>query len=190
MKEKFIEMNDEQPQLINDQVKRAINIIFQRLKNRIQPTKQYTGEQFLSRSLEVIKKATLKVLSNNDDEQQQQSSDDVQSDDDNEQIQTENDTPKNDQPSNGNSVDQKTLTEEISSISTNQEEEKEANENETIPTNNQKNGWDTVDDLQQEPKDQSEPPEQSQIVLVTEDNNTSTGTYLTIISFLLIFLIS
>ena len=191
MKEKFIEMNDEQPQLINDQVKRAINIIFQRLKTRIQPTKQYTGEQFLSRSLEIIKKATLKVLSNNDDEQQQPSSDDVPSEDDNEQIQTENDTPKNDQPSNGNSVDQKTLTEEISSISNNQDEEKEANENETVPTNNQKNGWDTVDDLQQESKDQSEPLEQSQVVLVTEDNSTSTGTHLTnIISFLLIFLIS
>jgi hypothetical protein len=177
MKEKLVEINDEQPQLINEQVKRAINIIFQRLKTHIQPTKQYTGEQFLSRSLEIIKKATLKVLSNNEEEEEEEE----QSSDENEQVQT-----TNDQPLNGNSVDQKTLTEEVSSISNDlneevssvpndQNEETEPNENENIPANNQKNGWDTVDDLQQESKNQSEPLEQSQIVLVTEDS-TSTGT--------------
>jgi hypothetical protein len=175
MKEKLIEMNDEQPQLVNEQIKRAINIIFQRLKTRIRPTKQYTGEQFLSRALEIIKKATLKVLSNNDDEQDGQSTDDIQSADENEQIQT---IEKNDQPVNGNSVDQETLNEEVSSIPTNQNEEIHSTEPETTPANNQKNGWDTVDDLQQESKDQSEPLEQSQIVLVTEDTTSQGSQFL------------
>jgi hypothetical protein len=163
MKEKIIEMNDEQPQLINEQVKRAINIIFQRLKTRIQPKKQYTGEEFLSRSLEIIKKATLKILSNDDDDDDEQSEDNIPSEDENQ---------KNDEPLNGNSVDQNTLNEAISTIPT---EEKNSLESETLSTNNQKNGWDTVDDFQQESTIQStESSEQNQIVLVTEDS-TSTG---------------
>ncbi|CAF4322449.1 unnamed protein product [Rotaria socialis] len=186
MKEKLVEMNDEQPQLINDQVKRTINIIFQRLKARIRLTKQYTGEQFLSRSLDVIKKATLKVLSDNDDAQNEQSTDDTQSDDENEQVQITADNDKNDQPLNGNSVDQKTLNEEVSSIIENQNEQISLiveNQNEktdlnqsdlTVSTNNQKNGWDTMDDFQQESKNSSEALEQSQIVMVTEDT-TSVG---------------
>lgn len=160
MKEKINEMNDEQLESVKEQVKRAINIIFQRLKTRIQPKKQYTGEEFLSRSLEIIKKATLKILSNNDEDEQ--SSDDIQSEDENQQIEN------NDQPLNGNSVDQQTLNEEISSMHT---EEKNSLESEPLSTSNQKNGWDTVDDLQQEPKIQStESSEQNQIVLVTEDS--------------------
>jgi len=170
MKEKLIEMNDEQPQLINEEVKRAINMIFQRLKARIQPTKQYTGEEFLSRSLEIIKKATLKILSNNDEDEP--SSDDIQSDNENEQIN------QHDQPLNGNSIDQQTLNEAVSSIPTNQNEEIHSTEPETTPANNQKNGWDTVDDLQQESKDQSEPLEQSQIVLVTEDTTSQGSQFL------------
>jgi len=167
MKEKIIEMNDEQPQLINEQVKRAINIIFQRLKTRIQPKKQYTGEEFLSRSLEIIKKATLKILSNDDDDDDdEQSEDNIQSEDENQKIE------KNDEPLNGNSVDQNTLNEAISTIPT---EEKNSLESETSSTNNQKNGWDTVDDFQHESTIQStESSEQNQIVLVTEDS-TSTG---------------
>jgi hypothetical protein len=159
MKEKLIEMNDEQPQLINEEVKRAINMIFQRLKARIQPTKQYTGEQFLSRSLEIIKKATLKILSNNDEDEP--SSDDIQSDNENEPI------DKHDQPLNGNSIDQQTLNEEVSSIQT---EQKNSSESETLSsTNDQKNSWDTVDDLQQE----SNSLQQNQIVLPTEDSTSS-----------------
>jgi hypothetical protein len=155
MKEKFVEMNDEQTELINGQVKQAVNIIFQRLKAHIQPTKKYTGEEVLSRSLEIIKKATIKVLSNNDEDEP--SSDDVQSEDENE---------KDDQPTNGNSVDQQTLHEEVSLVQT---EKRNSSESETLLTaNNQKNGWDTVDDLQQETK------EQNQVVVFTEDS-TSTG---------------
>ncbi|CAF0874127.1 unnamed protein product [Rotaria sp. Silwood1] len=172
MKEKLIEINDEQPQLINEQIKRTSNIIFQRLKTRIRPTKQYTGEQFLSRSLEIIKKATLKVLSNNDNEQNEQSTDDIESDDESEQIQTTVEISKNDQPINGNSVDQNTLNEEVSSIATNQNKDNNSNQSEitTTPlTHSQKNGWDTVDDIQQESKVQSETLEQSQIVIVAED---------------------
>jgi hypothetical protein len=162
MKEKLIEMNDEQPELINEEVKRAINIIFQRLKTRIQPTKQYTGEEFLSRSLEIIKKATLKVLSNNEDDNQP-SSDDIQSDNENEQIQT------NDQPLNGNSIDQKTLNEEVSSVQTEIIKPVESETTTSAATNNQKNGWDIVEDLpQEESKTQSESFEQNQVVLVTE----------------------
>ncbi|CAF1612854.1 unnamed protein product [Rotaria magnacalcarata] len=184
MKEKLVEINDEQPQLINDQVKRTINIIFQRLKARIRLTKQYTGEQFLSRSLDVIKKATLKVLSDNDDAQNEQSTDDTQSDDENQQVQITVENDKNDQPLNGNSVDQKTLNEEVSSIIENQDEqislivehqneETDINQSDlTISTNNQKNGWDTMDDFQQESKNSSEALEQSQIVMVTEDTTS------------------
>ncbi|CAF2503528.1 unnamed protein product [Rotaria sp. Silwood2] len=175
MKEKLIEINDEQPQLINEQVKHTINIIFQRLKARIRPTKQYTGEQFLTRSLEIIKKATLKVLSSNDDEQNEHSTDDVESDDENEQIQTTVDIQKNDQPLNGNSVDQNTLNEEVSSIAINQNEDNNSNQSETTPPliKSQKNGWDTVDDIQLDSKTQSETLEQSQIVIVAEDTTTS-----------------
>jgi hypothetical protein len=155
MKEKLVEMNNEQTELINDQVKQTVNIIFQRLKTQIQPTKQYTGEQVLSRSLEIIKKATLKVLSNNDEDEP--SDDDVQSEEENE---------KDDQPTNGNSVDQQTLREEVSSVQTKLEE------SETLLTaNNQKNGWDIVDDIQQETK------EQNQVVVIPEDS-TSTGYFL------------
>jgi hypothetical protein len=167
MREKLIEITDEQPQLINEQVKRAINIIFQRLKTRIKPTKQYTGEQFLSRSLEIIKKATLKVLSNDDENDEQPSSPDIQSEDENEQIE------KDDQPLNGDSVDQQTLNEEVSSIQT---EQKDSLEAETLSSTiaSQKNGWDTVDDFQQESKTQLESFEQNQIVLPSEDS-ISTG---------------
>jgi len=165
MKEKLIEMNDEQPQLINEQVKRAINIIFQRLKTRIQPKKQYTGEEFLSRSLEIIKKATLKILSNDDDDNDEQSEDNIQSEDENQE------TEKNDEPLNGNSIDQTTLTDAISSI---HNEEKHSLESEILSTNSQKNGWDTVDDFQQESNIQStESSEQNQIVLVTEDSTST-----------------
>ncbi|CAF3639544.1 unnamed protein product [Adineta steineri] len=175
MKEKIIEMNDEQPQLINEQVKRAINIIFQRLKTRIRPTKQYSGEEFLSRSLEIIKKATLKVISNDDnDNDNEPSSDDIESDVENDQVQTTDDIEKNDQPSNGNSVDQVTLNEEISSVKINENENIQSIESDTTSGNSQKNGWDTVDDFQQEEKPQSEETlEQSQMVLVSEDTTSS-----------------
>ncbi|CAF3617892.1 unnamed protein product [Rotaria sordida] len=175
MKEKLIEINDEQPQLINEQVKRTINIIFQSLKARIRPTKQYTGEQFLSRSLEIIKKATLKVLSNNDDdEQNEQSTDDIESDDENEQIQTTVDIQKIDQSLNDKSVDQEPLNEEVSlTTTTTQNEDNNSNQSETTTTNSQKNDWDTVDDIQQESKIQSETLEQSQIVVVAEDTTSA-----------------
>lgn len=148
MKEKLVEMTEEQPEVINEQVKRAISIIFQRLKARIQPTKQYTGEQFLTRSLEIIKKATLKVLSNDDEEDEQSSASDIQSDHENEKV--------DDQPTNGNSVDQQSLNEAISSIPTEHTEQTEkieqttTVESEVLSTHSQKSGWDTVDDLQQE----------------------------------------
>jgi hypothetical protein len=170
MKEKLIELNEEQPQLINDQVKRAVNIIFQRLKTRIRPNKQYTGEEFLSRALEVIKKVTLKVLSNNDDEQ---SSEDVQSEDEQEPVKEEETSDKNDQPLNGNSVDQQTLNEEVSSVMASPREEVQPAEAQTTPANSQKNGWDTVDDLPQESKEQAEAMEHSQMVVVTEETTAS-----------------
>ena len=149
----MVEMNDEQTELVNGQVKQAVNVIFQRLKARIQPTKQYTGEQVLTRSLEIIKKATLKVLSNNEDEQSS------------EEVQSENDNENDDQPTNGNSVDQQTLNEEVSSVRV---ETRNSSESETLTANNTKNGWDTVDDLQQEAK------EQTQVVVPTEES-TLTG---------------
>ena len=170
MKEKLVEMKDEQSQLINEQVKRTINVVFQRLKTRIRLTKQYTGEQFLSRSLEIIKKATLKVLSNNEDDQ---STDDVESDDENEQIHTADASDKTDQLSNENSVDQKTSNEDISLTVNNDNEENHSNLPETTSTSNTKNGWDTIDDLQQESKIQSDTLQQNQLVVETEDTKFS-----------------
>ncbi|UJR38405.1 hypothetical protein I4U23_031074 [Adineta vaga] len=174
MREKIVELNDEQPQLINNQVKRAISIIFQRLKTRIRPAKQYTGDEFISRALEIIKKATLKVLSNDEDEEEEEDDDEQSSssEEESEHIQITDQVEQNDQPTNGNSVDQQTLNEEVSSVTNNQNEEIQSTEHETTSENNPKNGWDTVDDLQQETKDQSETMEQSQTVLVT-DNTTS-----------------
>ena len=132
LKEKLIEMQEEQSQSVNDEVKRAMNLTFQRLKTRFQVEVQYTGEEILSRALEVIKKVTVNILSNTEEE----------------------DTPEEDQPTNGENVDQQTLTEEVTST-----------ENEQ-PKNN--NGWDTVDDLPGE-----EPPAEEPVVKNEEAEETT-----------------
>ncbi|CAF1530562.1 unnamed protein product [Adineta ricciae] len=186
MREEITELTEEQQESINQQVKRAASMIYQRLKTRIRPTKQYNGEEFLSRTLEIIKKATLKVLSN--DENDEQSSENVQSEEEEEQQQQQQQQEQqkeevhvnqseekndDDDPVNGNSVDQQTLNEELLSVSTNPNEETQSTEHETTSGNNQKNGWDTVDDLQHEAKEQSETMEQSQLVLVADNTTPS-----------------
>lgn len=152
------EILDEQAQLATDQVKQVkqvASIIFQRLTTHIQPDNQYTGEQVLSRSREIIKKATLKVLSNDEDE-------------DEEEEEEEEEQKNDDQPTNGNSVDQQTLNEEVASVQTTNSIEPDSSS--TI--NNPKSGWDTVDDLQTEPKT---PEEQTQVIIettvTTEENS-------------------
>lgn len=175
MKERLIEMNDEQSEMVNDRVKRAASTIFQRLKARIRPTKQYNGEEFLARALDIIKKTTLRLLSDNDNAEDQQSTDDEQSDDESEQIQSTDNTQKLDPLLNEKSVDQKTLTEEVSSIKEDHNQTTDTNQFETS-SNSPKNGWDTVDDLQQESKTSSGTFEQNQILIVTEDA-TPSGIY-------------
>ena len=148
-------------------MKQVINIIFQRLKSRIRPGKTYTGEEFLSRSLDIIKKATLKVLSNSDDaEEEQESSTDDQSDGDQRLSATQAETKDDDQPTNGNAIDEKTLTEEVSAIPQDSSEEIVGTETSVAPLSNVRNGWDTVDDL---PEQSDAPNEPSQVVLVTQD---------------------
>ena len=145
-------MTDEQSQLANDQVKKTAGAIFQRLQTRIQPNKQYTGEEFLSQSFEIIKKATFKVLSNDDEE------------DEEEEVPSEDEKKANDEPVNGNSVDQQTLHEEVSSVQTTSIE---SDVSSTI--NTAKNGWDTVDDL---PTEESKP---NPLLVETTEQTTVTG---------------
>ena len=157
----MIEMNDEQSQLATDQVRQVANIIFQRLKTRIQSDKQYTGEQVLSRSLEIIKKATLKVLSNDDDDEEEDEEEEEE-----EEEEDEKEQENNDEPTNGKFVDQQTLNEEVASVQSNP----------IVPdlsstTINPKNGWDTVDDLPPEPKT---PEEQNQIIIQTTEESKVT----------------
>ena len=154
-------------------MKQVINIIFQRLKSRIRPRKQYTGEEFLSRSLDIIKKATLKVLSNSDDaeeeedeEEEQESSTDDPSDGEQRPSVTNVETKDDDQPINGNAIDEKTLTEEVSAIPQDPNEELIVPEAPVASLSNVRNGWDTVDDL---PKQSDTPIEPNEDVLVTQD---------------------
>lgn len=134
MKEKWIEMQEEQSQNVNDEVKRAMNLTFQRLKTRFQDEQQYKGDEILSRSLDVIKKVTINVLSNTEEEEEE-----------------EEEIPKgDDQPTNGDKIDQQTLTEVMTSTENNQ------------PKIN--NGWDTVDDLPKE-----DPPSAAVETPVTEE---------------------
>lgn len=149
-------MNDEQSQLATDHVKKMAAIIFQRLKTRIQPDKQYTGEQYLTQSVDIIKKAALKVLSNDEDDDEEEEEDDQPSEDKKE---------TNDQPTNGNSVDQQTLNEEVSSVQTQQSNSIESDVSSTM--NSQKNGWDLVDDIHTEDNKPTE--EQPTIVIQTTE---------------------
>ncbi|CAF1402844.1 unnamed protein product [Didymodactylos carnosus] len=76
VKDKYVELKDEQQQLIGTNVKRIVNMIFQSMKLKIKSNKSYTGEKVLTRALDIIKKSTVKLLSGEDEIQSSSSEED------------------------------------------------------------------------------------------------------------------
>lgn len=74
VKEKYLELKNDQQQTVEDEIKRSLAFLVQRLKRKIRPNKQTTGANFLSKTLAIMKKSIVKFLSSDEQSDEEDSS--------------------------------------------------------------------------------------------------------------------